>query len=82
MTSRNAAAPNSANGAGRKNPTTSAASGTARAFHSPLVDGFSFPSLLVSARSSPLAASDVTPGFRRKSDSMKCAPRLCCARSH
>ena len=32
------------------------------------------------ARRSPRRA--VTPGFSRKSDSMKCAPRLCCATSH
>ena len=46
--------------------------------YSPLVDGFSAPRRLVSARSSAFAASGVMPGFSRKSDSMKCAPRLCC----
>ena len=82
MTSRNAAAPNSANSAGRKKPTTSVASGTARAEYSPLVDGCSAPRRLVSARSSAFAASGVMPGLSRKIDSMKCAPRLCCATSH
>ena len=55
MTSRNAAAPNSANNAGRKKPTTSCDSGIARACQSPLVALFSTPSRVVSARSSAFA---------------------------
>ena len=39
-------------------------------------------SLVVSARSSAFACSTLTAGFSRNSDSTKCAPRLCCAKSH